>query len=174
MKRLIALGAAVSPMPSMRPQRASHPRTHPRLRRIRDQAGDAQKGWYPCSLLTRELIEKVLGGSVNPILLKGRPTEQGIGKSGSSCAYGGVTLQLDFLAPPEFEDMHRKVGKDRVAVPGVGDAAYFRNNQNLFGEVLGRTGSRTFSVLMGIKNASIDVVKSNVIALAKEIVPRLR
>jgi hypothetical protein len=33
------------------------------------------------------------------------PTEEGIGKSGSSCAYGGVTLQIDFLTPQEFEDM---------------------------------------------------------------------
>jgi hypothetical protein len=34
--------------------------------------------------------------------------------------------------------------------------------------------SLAVSVLMGIKNASIDVVKSNVVALAKDIVPRLR
>ena len=70
--------------------------------------------------------------------------------------------------------MRGKVGKDWLAVADVGDAAYFRNNQNLFGEVLGRTGSRTFSVLMGLQKTPIDTVKANVIALAKEIVPKMR
>jgi hypothetical protein len=100
------------------------------------RGGAAASGKGACSLLTREVIEKALAGSANPVLLKLPPTEEGIGKSGSSCAYGGVTLQIDFLTPQEFEDMRRKAGKDWVAVPGIGDAAYFRNNQNLFGEIL--------------------------------------
>ena len=33
--------------------------------------------------------------------------------------------------------MRGKVGKDWLAVADVGDVAYFRNHQNLFGEVLG-------------------------------------
>jgi hypothetical protein len=61
-----------------------------------------------------------------------------------------------------------------MAVSGIGDAAYFRNNQNLFGEVLGRTGSRTFSVLMGLKANPIDKVKTNVTALANAIVPKMQ
>jgi hypothetical protein len=127
-----------------------------------------------CSLLTRDLIEKALGGSANPVLLKLPPTEEGIGKSGSSCAYGGVTLQVDFLTPQELEDMRKKTGQDWVAVPGIGDAAYFRNNQNLFGEILGRRGSRTFSILMGLKQNPIDKVRTNVTALANAIVPKMK
>lgn len=127
-----------------------------------------------CSLLTGEVIEKALGASANPVLLKFKPTEEGIGRSGSSCAYGGVTLQIDFLTTQELEAMRQKTGKDWVAVPGVGDAAYFRTNQNMFGEILGRSGSRTFSILMGLKQNPIDKVKANVTALANAIVPKLR
>ena len=146
----------------------------PAANQDRGGAAAGTSGQGACSLLSREVIEKVLGRSVNPVLLNYPPTEEPIGRSGSSCRYAGVTLQIDFLTTQEFEDMRGKVGKDWVAVPGVGDAAHFRNNQNLFGEVLGRTGSRTFSVLMGLKATPIDTVKANVIALAKEIVPKMR
>jgi hypothetical protein len=157
---LLVIGSFTLPMPTSGQARAGAP--------------PGTSGTGACSLLSRELIEKVLGRSVNPILLNFPPTEAPIGKFGSSCAYGGVTLQIDFLTTQALEDMRRKVGNDWEAVAGVGDAAYFRNNQNLFGEVLGRTGSRTFSVLMGLQKTPIDTVKTNVIALARQIVPQMR
>ena len=81
--------------------------------------GTAGKG--ACSLLPRQLVEKVLGDSVNKVLLGFPPREEGIGVSGSMCSYAGITVQIDAITPQQLEDMRKTTGKDWVPVSGIGD-----------------------------------------------------
>ena len=128
----------------------------------------------PCSLLTRELVDKVSAGNRQAIDSTG-PKELNLGASSSACEWGEVILQIDPFPPARLEELRQKDGKNWETVPGVGDAAYFHNVQNALGELFVRVGTRTFGVLITIPGGSTAAAfKPHFVMVANAIVPKLR
>lgn len=127
-----------------------------------------------CSLLPRDLVAKV--STVNKQILDiVKPMEEPVGASGSACHYGGITLQIDPFTPARLEELHQQNGKDWVVTPGVGDAAYFRDNRGEYAELYARAGTHVFTIQMDVPDGgTVAKIKPNVITLANEIAPKLR
>lgn len=126
-----------------------------------------------CSLLTRDLVVKVSP----PQNVRGLdlipPMEEDIGTQGSYCEYGDISLQIDPFA--RAQQMRTTMGKEWTAVTGVGDTAFFRNNKDMWGELIVWTGSHHFTIQMGIPMGSTAAaIRPNTIALANAIIPKLR
>jgi len=125
-----------------------------------------------CSLLTKDLVEKYFANKAAMPYLK--PEEEAIGAKGSSCDYGTIGLQVDpFARPDELRKTLVKQGWE--AVSGVGDSAYFRNNNDLFAELIVWTGPHHFTIQMGINTGRTAAnTKPDTIAVANAIIPKLR
>lgn len=127
-----------------------------------------------CSLLTRELVQKVSAANKQPFDASG-PKELPLGASGVACEWGDVILQIDPFPPARLEALVKTGGKGWESVPGVGDAAYFHNVQDQLGELFVRVGPRTFAVMLTIPAGSTAAAtKPQFITLAQAIVPKLR
>ena len=152
---LIAIAASSSPVATQ--QRESSPRPD----RI-----------SACSLLSRELVRKVSPVDRKPAF-ELPPEEEPIGQKGSSCEYGGIGLQVNPFA--RADEMRKSMGKEWEPVSGVGDTAFFRNNRNLFAELLVWTGAHHFTIQMGVPtDGTAEKIKPNTIALANAIIPQLK
>ena len=128
----------------------------------------------PCSLLTRELVDKASAGS-NQSIDAAAPTEVQLGATGSACDWGDIILQIDPFTPARLEELRKTDGKNWETVPGVGDAAYFHNVRDTLAELFVRVGARTFGLVITIPVGSTAAAfKPNVITVANAIVPKLR
>ena len=145
---------------------------------IAAQAGPGSASRAPrisaCALLPRALMEKVTPGPVNKVVFDIKPTEDQIGANGSACGYAGTQLQIDPFA--RADEMRRdSPGKGWQRLSGVGDAAYFHNNSDLYAELMVWTGAHHFTIQMDVPTgSSAEAVKSNTIMLANAIIPKLR
>ena len=100
------------------------------------------------------------------------PMEDALGKSGSACWYGGITLQVDPFASATFEKQRDKAW---VPVSDVGDSAYFRDNRGNYAELYVRVGGRALTIQMDVPRGRTSAsIQPNVIALAKALLPRLK
>jgi len=166
MRRMLVLLAVVVCMPisvsAMEPQNPA-PTGTPRI--------------SACSLLTDDLVAKF---DTTPPHLR-RPevrkhftvTEEPVGLNGSSCDNGQIFLQVNPFA--RADDMRKSPGKDWQPVSGVGDTAFFRNNRDLFAELIVWTGPHHFTLQLGVPaGGTSDSIKPNVIGLANGIIPKLR
>ena len=91
---------------------------------------------------------------------------------GAECHYGDIMLQIDTFSWSSLEGMMKK---DGTPVPGVGDAAMFRDNSGRFAELAARVGNRTLIIQMGVPfTSTTENVKPNVMALANAIAPQLK
>ena len=122
-----------------------------------------------CKLVPKEEVKKHLPWQS---FLDQMPiTEEPIGASGSSCNYPTADIQvLPFTQ--SFLDSMRKAGA-KESIPGLGDEAYFRNNNNLYAEIVVKVGQRLLTIQADADD-NVDAAKPKVIALAREIVPKLR
>lgn len=126
-----------------------------------------------CSLLSKELAMKV-SGAANKAIFDLPPQEEPAGKSGSSCNYADITLQVDAFTPASIDGMANQKGKTWEAIAGVGDRAYFHGDRN-FAQLIGYIGGRTFTVELGVPfESTAEKMKPNVIALANAIMPKLK
>lgn len=122
-----------------------------------------------CKLLPAAEVKKHLPWQ--DFLDKMPPEEEAIGTSGSSCNY--ATLHVQVLPyTTSFIETLRKSGPIE-SISGLGDEAYFRNNKNMFAEVVVKVGSRLLT-LQGDADDNVDAVKPKVIALARLYVEKLR
>ena len=143
------------------------------------QAGSnpsAQSAPHACDLLTRELAMKV-SVAANKVVFDIPPEKDARGAAGSSCNYGGITLQIDALSPATLDSYSKQKGREGEwsSVTGVGDRAYFRNNRNTFSELMGVVGPHTFFIQMGVPfQGTAEGVRPNLVALANAIIPKLR
>ena len=81
-----------------------------------------------CSLLTRELVTQVTPYEKQALelVMSVPPSEDLLGKSGSACYFGGITLQIDpFGSPARIE---KEFATQWAPVSDLGDVAYFRDN----------------------------------------------
>lgn len=140
-----------------------------------DQTGGGAAGRpaiKACSLLTKELVMK-FSGAANKAVFNLPPDEEPVGKSGSACEYADIRLQIDPFAWSVLEASAKK-DKTWVPVPEVGDDAYFQAGRNFAG-LMALSGGHTFTIQMGVPfQSTAEKMKSNVIALAQAIVPKLK
>ena len=125
-----------------------------------------------CELLTREMVAKY--DTHDPKLRDLIPRqEEAIGSHGSSCDDGGILIQID---PFLRSDVYRKSPpKDWQAVSGVCDTAYFRNNGNLWAELMVWTGARHFTIQLSVPNGgTAESVKAKAMGLATALVAKLK
>ena len=128
-----------------------------------------------CSLLTKELVLQVTPETDKAALdgLFGTPPEEHrLGPDRSLCDYAGFTLALNPVHPESFEAGLRK-DKTWSSIPGLGDAAWFRDGQGYMGELYVRSGRRNLGVGITIpEGRTAESVKSNGVALAKAVLAR--
>jgi len=142
---------------------------------VHSQGGAGKQTIRACSLLSKELVVKVLPTPHNKFVLDMPPQEEPLGTSGSACDYAGIGLQIDPFTPARLDALYKELGKTWTPVPDVGDGAYFRDNRGMFAELFARAGARVFTIQMSVPTGSTaESVKPTIIALAKAIVPKLR
>ena len=128
-----------------------------------------------CTLLTKELITKVTPNKNTKLMFLIPPSEDDLGTTGSACEYGGVHLQIDPFTPARLDALYKEHVKEWTLIPGVGDAAYFRDNRGLYAELYSRAGPRVFTIQMSVPDGqTAESIKPNVVALAREIIPKLQ
>lgn len=128
-----------------------------------------------CPLLTREVVTQVspYEKKVLDVVLGVPASEDPVG-SGSGCSYGGITMQVDPFPPAVF-DKQREKDKKWVAVQGVGDTAYYRDNMGRWGELYVASAGHVLTIQMDIPMGKTAAsIQPNTIALAKAILPKLK
>ena len=124
-----------------------------------------------CTLVPKEEVKKHLPWI--DALDRMPITEEPIGANGSSCGYPTVDVQV-LAFNRGFLDAARK-SAPLETIPGIGDEAYFRNNQNRYAELFVKVGPRLLTLQAGAEGAGkMEAVKSRVIELAKVYVAKLR
>lgn len=127
-----------------------------------------------CAFMPRALMEKVTPGPYHKVVFDIPPTEDAVGAKGSACGYAGTELQIDPFA--RADEMRRNSpGKDWYRLSGVGDAAYFHNNEDRYAELMVWTGTHHFTIQMDVPpGKTAEAIKPNTIQLANAIIPKLR
>lgn len=122
-----------------------------------------------CALLSTAEIKQHLPWSAAFDVMA--PEEEPIGPSGSSCSYPSVHIQVLPSSSRLVEIAREAGGLEPVA--GIGDEAFFRNNQNRFAELFVKTG-RYVMTLQASGEGQIEAVKPGVLSLARALVAKLR
>jgi hypothetical protein len=128
----------------------------------------------PCSLLTRELVEKASSTSKQAIAAT-KPQQVNLGGSGRACQWSDVMVQVDPYPASRLDELGKSDPKNWESISGVGDAAYFHNVKDAMAEMFVRVGPRTVGILMDVPVGSkAATMKPKFVELAKAIVPQLR
>lgn len=130
-------------------------------------------GQSACSLLTKEVVTQVSPASPESLklMLMVEPMENKSG-AGTLCSYGGITMQVDAVTPASMEKVRDQTW---VAVPGLGDTAYFHDNRGRFAELYVQAGKRTLTIQMSPGTGkTVEETRPNTIALAKLLLPKLK
>jgi hypothetical protein len=142
------------------------------------QAGSAAAVGQPapraCSLLTKEVVMQVTPyeKQARDVVMRVPASEEALGRTGSECTYGGITLQIDPFPAATFEKQRDQTW---VAVNDVGDGAYFRDNKGRWAELYARSGTRVLTIQMAVPNGRTAAsIQPNVVALAKTLLPKLK
>jgi hypothetical protein len=122
-----------------------------------------------CKLLSKEEVKSHLPWIA--VLDQMPIEEEAIGTSGSSCTYPTVFVQVLQFDQGSIDALRKDAPLE--AISDVGDEAYFRNNMNRYAELMVRVGPRMLT-LQADGEGKMDTTKSQVIALAKLYVPKLR
>ena len=134
----------------------------------------AARGQYQvvkvCSLLTVAEVKKL--APWEPMFDQMKVEEEAF-SGGSSCNYPTATVQVMQFRQTTIDAL----GKDGKleAITGAGDAAWLRNNQNLFGELLVKVGPHLLTVQMGIsRGKTFDTLRPTLLELGKAFAAKLR
>ena len=137
------------------------------------RGGGAKPAISACSMLTREIVMQVspYEKQALDLVLRIPPQEDAVG-SGSACSYGGITMQVDPFAPAVFE---RQIPKEMAPLAGLGDVAHFGDLRKQWAQLYVRAGAHVLTVQMAIPDGRTAAsIQSNVVALAKAILPKLK
>lgn len=136
-------------------------------------AVDAAAQGGACSILTSDLVlaHSPASKQSKDLMLKIPPQEDTIGKTGSACQHGDVMLQINPFPMENFEAMFSRW----TPVPGVGDKAFFRDNQGRWAELALVSGGKMITVQMDVPTGKKAAdIQSNTIALAKAVLAKLK
>jgi hypothetical protein len=137
-----------------------------------DQAAGAKPAPTACSLLTEDVITPHSPASKESLklMLAVPPIEDKIG-SGTSCSFGGITMQVNPFAAANFDNVFGKY----TPVPALGDKAYYHDNRGLFGELAVMAGGRMLTFQVGVPTGSTAAaIQPNAVALARAIIAKLK
>lgn len=142
---------------------------------LQAQSGQAaaQKRPSACALLTEDVVSQTSPYSKQQLnlVLMVPPSEDPVGRSGSSCSYGGVTLQID---PFTWATLEKTGEKGWTPLADVGQAAFFRDNRGEWAELGVRSGERVVTIQMDVPDGRTALeVRPNAIALAKAVLAKL-
>ena len=134
----------------------------------------AARGQYQvvkvCSLLTVSDVKKL--APWEPMFDQMKVEEEAF-SNGSSCNYPTATVQVSQFRQTTIDALGK--GAKLEAVSGTGDAAWLRNNQNLFGELLVKVGPHLLTVQMNIsRGKTFDTLKPTLLELGKAFAAKLR
>ena len=122
-----------------------------------------------CSVLTKEEVKKHVPWL--PLLDQMPIEEEPVGVSGSSCNYPSVLIQILPFSQRMIDMARQKGGLEPVS--GIGDEAYFHNNNNLYAEVYVKAGKQLVTLQANLEG-NMATVKPGVLNLAKALVAKLR
>jgi hypothetical protein len=121
-----------------------------------------------CAVLTKELVAPFTENKKILDLIP--PQEEAIGTSGTACEYGAVRLQL-FLGRGGKRTIS---AKDFQPISGVGEGGYFRNNRDLYAELMVWTNKHSLDLQVSVPSGrTAEAIKADVVALAKVILAKL-
>ena len=127
-----------------------------------------------CSLITKELVAQFTPYDKNvlDLVMRVPPTADQVGRSGSACTYGGITLQVD---PFPWATIEKQRRQNWQRVEGLGDGAYFRDNDGRWGELFAKAGSRVLTIQMSVPTGRTAMsIQPNLIGLAKALLSNLK
>jgi hypothetical protein len=128
-----------------------------------------------CVLLSKDLIAQhtPYEKDAQKLVFSIPPQEDAIGATGSACEYGGVHLQVNPFASPQY--VEQQLAKDGWArEPGLGDVAMFRDNRGSYAELYVRSGARVITIQMSVPNGKTTAgIKPNAVALAKAVLAKM-
>ena len=128
-----------------------------------------------CALLGKELIAQhtPYETDAQKLLFSIPPEEQAIGATGSACEYGGVHLQVNPFASPQYvEQQLVKDGWTRES--GLGDVAMYRDNRGSYAELYVRSAARVITIQMSVPTGKTAAgIKPNAVALAKAVLAKM-
>ena len=134
----------------------------------------AARGQYQvvkvCSLLTVSEVKKL--APWEPMFDQMKVEEEAF-SNGSRCNYPTATVQVSQFRQTTIDALGK--GAKLETVSGTGDAAWLRNNQNLFGELLVKVGPHLLTVQMNIsRGKTFDTLKPTLLELGKAFAAKLR
>jgi hypothetical protein len=142
---------------------------HPVLARQKPQAPAVIKA---CALLSTQEVKKHLPWEPRFDAMK--VEEEPLGTYGSACAYPSVQVQIMPFSQGFMDTLRKQQQGALETVNGVGDAAYFRNNRNMFAEIFVRVGKHLLTLQADVPAKGIESVKPSLVSLANAFVTKLR
>jgi hypothetical protein len=128
-----------------------------------------------CALLSKDLIAQhtPYEKDAQKLVFSIPPEEEKVGATGSACEYGGVHLQVNPFASPQYvEQQLVKDGWTRES--GLGDVAMYRDNRGSYAELYVRSGARVITIQMSVPNVKTAAgIKPNAVALAKAVLAKI-
>ena len=121
-----------------------------------------------CAVLTRDLVAPFTENKKILDLIP--PEEEALGTSGTACEYGAVRLQLF----PGRGGKRTFSAKHFQPISGAGEGGYFRNNRDLYAELMVWTGRHSLDLQVSVPSGRTpEAIKSEVVALANAIIAKL-
>lgn len=134
---------------------------------------------HACSLLPKAEVKKIAATN-DQFFDMIPPKEELLSGVGSACSYSGIHIQVDPFTPSRLEELRKEKGNLWTAVPDVGDAAYFYDNNKAktvrFAELYARVGEHVLTIQMSVRppTASAETVRPAAVSLAKALLAKLR
>lgn len=136
------------------------------------QAGGARGAPAACSILTKELALEVSTAEGRKAVERSKPIDRDLGPP-NACQYGRVMLAVDPFPRPD--QVRKTMGSGWQVVPGVGDAAFYRQSSSVFVDLYVWDGAHHFTIQMSLGSSdTAESLKPNAIALARAVIARLR
>ena len=137
------------------------------------QPANAAENVSACSLLTREEAKKLAPW---PALFDQIKTQEDTLANGSGCAYPNVQIQVMSMSQDAWK---RWVAAFKNAtlesVAGIGEEGYFRDNQQMWAEVIAKVGTQVVTIQLSPNAGETpQAAKPRAIALAKALAAKLR
>ena len=123
-----------------------------------------------CSLLTVAEVKKL--APWEPMFDQMKIEEEGIG-GGSSCNYPTAAVQVMQFRQGTIDALSKQYKLEAVA--GVGDAAWLRNNRDMFAELMAKVGPHLLTVQTSIsRGKTFETSKPELLNLGRGFAAKLR
>jgi hypothetical protein len=123
-----------------------------------------------CALLPVAEVKKL--APWEPMFDQMKIEEEGVA-GGSSCSYPTATVQVMQFRQGTIDALSKQYRLEAVA--GVGDAAWLRNNRDMFAELMARVGPHLLTVQTSIdRGKTFETSKPQLLGLGRAFAAKLR